>query len=406
MLFSSSGSRPRRGSRSVRAGRGARGLVWLAAGWVALAVGCVQVPPRWWWPTTFGGLTLPLALALNAVLVVVLGLRRRPLALAPLAVLVLGWGYVQRGFAVHVPPAAEPPAQLRPGLPAVGGAGMEADSAADALRVLSYNVRIFNFYQSLADPGYASSKANIAWVAAQPADVLCLQEYYNQVAVWPKYPFFQASKVIGRGRHRFVSVAYRVKGQEFGLAIFSRFPIVRRGTISFGTLTQNHAQWADLRRPARAGRPADTIRVYNVHFQSMSLDEGAIVAATRRRAWLDAAGLGLLRRFRDGAVRRSQQADTVASHIRACRLPVVVCGDFNDLPYSYTYSAFNNFLANAQQSVGAGVGATYHGRLPGLRIDNQFATPARLEPAWLKVHEEVTYSDHYPLEVVYRVRRR
>lgn len=348
-------------------------------------------------------MTLPVALAFNAALLGWLAVGRRGLAVWPLAVLVLGWGYMQRGFAVHVPAPAEPPQYLASRSPTVGAT---ADSATDALRVLSYNVRIFNFYQSLASPGYTTSKAQIDWLNEHPADILCLQEYYNQVKANPKYPFFQTRRALGKKRHPFVSVAYPFRGQEFGLAIFSRYPIIRRGVISFGRLTQNHAQWADIRRPARDGRPADTVRVYNVHFQSMSLDENAIVATTRRRQWLDAAGLGLLRRFRDGAVRRSRQADTVANHARAARLPIIVCGDFNDVPYSYTYSVFNNFLVNAQQAAGAGVGATYHGRLPLLRIDNQFSAPSRLTPAWVRVHDDVRYSDHYPVDVVYRVERR
>ncbi len=391
------------GGLGAARGRGRWG-VWAVAGWAALAVICTQVPPRWWWPTAFGALSLPLALAVNAGLLTVLAARRRWLAVGPLVVLVLGWGYVQRGFAVNVPPPDHPAA-------ATGGDSLPhvravADTAAPAtVRVLSFNVRIFNFYQSLADPGYASSKAQIEWLARQPADVLCLQEYYNQVSAMPKYPFFQVTKRLDAGAfpHRAVSVAYRRDNQEFGLAIFSRFPVVRRGVLSFGKLTQNHAQWADLRRPPHAGRPADTLRVYNLHFQSMSLEEDSIVATTRRLGWLDAPGLRMLRRFRDGSVRRSRQADEVAAHIRASRYPVVVCGDFNDLPYSYTYSVFNNFLLNAHQTVGAGPGATYAGRLPLLRIDHQFSTPGRLLPVWVKVHDEVAWSDHYPLEAVYQV---
>jgi endonuclease/exonuclease/phosphatase family metal-dependent hydrolase len=365
-----------------------------------MGVLCVQVPPRWWWPTTFAGLTLPVAFLLNIGLIGLLLLRRRLLLLGPLAVLVLGWGYGQRGFAVHVPPASTPP-------PTDATAADTDSSQAPPLRVLSYNVRIFNFYQSLADPHYASSKTQIEWIARHPADVMCLQEYYNQVNRWEKYPFFEVSATLTNVHHwrRYVSVAHRREGQEFGLAIFSKHPILKRGAISFGKLTQNHAQWADIRRPSRDGYPADTIRIYNVHFQSMSLDEGAIVATTQRHAWFDAVGLGLLRRFRDGAVRRSRQADTVAMHIRACPYPVVLCGDFNDVPYSYTYSTFNNFLVNAHQTVGAGIGSTYNGRLPLLRIDNQFATPDRLQPVWLRVHDEIPYSDHFPLDVVYEVKR-
>jgi endonuclease/exonuclease/phosphatase family metal-dependent hydrolase len=355
-------------------------------------------------------MTLPLALLFNAVLLGVAGLKRRPMALLPLAVLVIGWGYVQRGFAVHPPPTLEPPRAL-PGaaLPTRTTADSEPADSARRLRVMSYNVRIFNYYRKLADANYASSDAEVRWLDEQPADVLCLQEFYNQTPQTKHaHPYFATRRRLSKNRHAVVSVAYRREGQEFGLAIFSRFKVIDHGAISFkpNQLSQNHAMWADLRMPPHDGHPADTIRVYNVHFQSMSLDEEAIVETTERRAWLEASGLGLLRRFRNGAVKRSRQADTVAAHIRTCRYPVVVCGDFNDVPYSYTYSVFNNLLANAHQTVGAGVGSTYHGRLPLLRIDNQFSTPGRLDAAWVKVHSEVPYSDHFPLEVIYRVGQR
>ncbi|MCU9611736.1 hypothetical protein OEK97_27910, partial [Escherichia coli] len=85
------------------------------------------------------------------------------------------------------------------------------------------------------------------------------------------------------GRHSFVSVTLTNGiGAEFGLAIFSRFPIVRRGTITFGKISQNHAMWADVVRPAaRTGRGrSDTIRVFNLHLQSMSMADADIAAAT------------------------------------------------------------------------------------------------------------------------------
>ncbi len=407
MLFSH--TRSRSGSRRSSASRGSwlRLVVWATAVWALVGVICVQVPPRWWWPTAFGAMTLPGALLLSGILLVVAGLKRRPVAFVALAVLVLGWGYVQRGFAVHPPPTLEPPKML-PGaaLPQKKDPDALPPDSARRIRVLSYNVRVFNYYRKLADADYASSNAEVRWLDEHPAEVLCLQEYYNQTPqTQHAHPYFATRRRLGAHRHGVVSVAHRREGQEFGLAIFSRFKVVDNGAISFkpNQVTQNHAMWADLRLPPRNGQPADTIRVYNVHFQSMSLDEEEIVETTERRAWLDAPGISLLRRFRNGAVKRSRQADTVAAHIRACRYPVVVCGDFNDVPYSYTYSVFNNLLVNAHQRIGAGIGSTYNGRLPLLRIDNQFSTPDRLDPVWLKVHEDVRYSDHFPLEAMYRV---
>lgn len=365
-----------------------RVVQWGVVLWVVLAVLCVEAPPRWWWPTTFGALTLPGALLLNWLLLLLAVLRRRWRAtVIPALVAIATWGYAGRGLALRWPSPAEPtPKQL--------------GTDTTRLRVLSYNVRVFNVYAHLAAKDYATSKAQIQWLVDQPADVICLQEYYNQMPRpgKEKPTVFDATRRLSQVRAPYVTVTLEKRAQQFGLAIFSRYPILHEGKISFGEKTQNHAAWADLKLPG-----GDTVRVYNVHFQSMALEESAIVRTTRRRAWLDPPGLSLLRRFRNGAVARSRQVDTVVAHIAACRHPVVVCGDFNDLPYSYTYSALADDLVNAHQAVGAGVGSTYNGRLPLLRIDNQFSTPERLVPVWVKVHDEVPYSDHFPLEAIYRV---
>lgn len=366
------------------------GLVVAAAGWALLAALALRVPPRWWWPVVFGGLTLPLALLLNGALLAMLAWRRRLLLLVPLGVLLLSAGYVRRGIALRWPRADEPPAATAP---------------ERRLRVLSYNVRIFNTYAHLRDT--AATRRHISWLAAHPAEVLCLQEYYNQKrdVLHPKNrrPLLYGSTArLLPGRFGFVSKSLDNATQQFGLAIFARYPLLRKGTIAFGRLTQNHAMWADVRVPDSARQSFDTVRVYNVHFQSMALAEDDIVRTTRRRAWLDDAGLRLLRRFRNGAVKRSNQVDTLLAHVRACPYRVVVCGDFNDVPYSYTYDHLVRALTNAHEAAGAGVGSTYHGRLPLLRIDNQFCTPDRLVPIWARVRREIPYSDHFPLDVVYR----
>ncbi|RZK52529.1 MAG: hypothetical protein EOO59_13580, partial [Hymenobacter sp.] len=111
-------------------------------------------------------------------------------------------------------------------------------------------MRIFNLYPQLRrlDPT-APAKA-IAWLAASPADVLCLQEYYQEPPGTHSADgtLFQVGERLGpaSGRQVFVSKTLTNSiGAEFGLAIFSRLPIVGRGEISFGRLTQNHAMWVD-----------------------------------------------------------------------------------------------------------------------------------------------------------------
>jgi endonuclease/exonuclease/phosphatase family metal-dependent hydrolase len=265
-------------------------------------------------------------------------------------------------------------------------------------------VRIFNVYAQLRRPDPAAPGKFIAWLAASPADVLCLQEYYQEPVGTKSADgrLFQVSERLGpaAGRQVFVSKSLTNSiGAEFGLAIFSRRPIVGRGEISFGRLTQNHAMWVDVVGPG----PSDTVRIFNAHLQSMSLEEDDIVAAGSSRAGLERKGRGLLRRFVRGAARRAWQADTLLAHIRRSPYPVLLAGDFNDLPYSYTYQRLAGPLQNAWATVGFGVGNTYHGHLPPLlRIDQQFAGP-EWQVLACRVHTEIPYSDHYPVEAAYRL---
>ncbi|RTQ49551.1 endonuclease/exonuclease/phosphatase [Hymenobacter gummosus] len=305
--------------------------------------------------------------------------RRWPLALLPLAALLLTWPHLQRGLALHP----------------FGGA-----NTVPTLRVLSSNVRIFNVYPQLRDPHLASSKAMIRWLAEHPADVLCLQEFYTEPRPTDVGTLFNAERRIGRdtGRQAFVSTTLTNHlGAKFGLAIFSRFPILRRGVVSFGKLTQNHAMWADVRLPQ-----GDTVRIFNAHLQSMSMAEQDIVDSYSSKAGFKAKALGLLRRFKRGMVARSTQADTLRARIDASPYPVVVCADLNDLPYSYTYDQLADRLQNAWTTVGFGAGATYNGKLPLLRIDNQFVSP-RFEVLGCRVRRDIPYSDHFPLEAEYRL---
>ena len=383
--------------------------------WLLLAIACEQVPARVFWPVVFGALTTPLALAATALLALYWLRRNWRVALLPIVALVLTWPHVQRGLALHTPLKEELRTEGRRksikneelGTKVIPPSAFRLPHSS-SVALLSANVRIFNVYAQLRDPDFASSKGFIRWLAASPADVLCLQEYYNEPGGSKEDGnVFRTEEYLGRGsgRHAFVSSSLTNGiGAEFGMAIFSRFAIVRRGTIPFGRLSQNHAMWADLVRPAaRTGRGhPDTIRVFNVHLQSMSMADADIATATESRAGLRAKAPNLLRRFRNGAVARGTQVDTVLARVARSPYPVLLAGDLNDLPYSYVYDQLADHLQNAWATVGLGIGATYNGRLPGLRIDQQFAGP-QWQVLGCRVHSEIKWSDHFPLEGLYQL---
>jgi endonuclease/exonuclease/phosphatase family metal-dependent hydrolase len=362
-----------------------------------------QVPAGSWSLAPLLALTVPLWLVLVA-LVLLYWLRRNwRVALLPLAALLLAWPQVQRGLPLHLGSAAQ--SQLTQELPRRPKAPRTTHRApSTTLRLLSYNVRIFNLYPQLRQLDPTAPAKAIAWLATSPADVLCLQEYYQEPPGTHSADgrLFQVGERLGPGSGRQVFVSKTLTnsiGAEFGLAIFSRLPIVGRGEISFGRLTQNHAMWVDVVGPGRG----DTVRIFNTHLQSMSLDEGDIVAAGSSRAGFERKGRGLLGRFVRGAAARAWQADTLVAHVRRSPYPVLLAGDLNDLPYSYAYSQLASELQNAWATVGFGLGNTYHGRLPPLlRIDQQFAGP-QWQVLACRIHSEIPYADHFPVEGLYQL---
>ena len=358
--------------------------------WLLVAIGCVQIPPHVFWPAAFGALTLPFALGLNLLLAVYWLLRRWRVAVLPLLVAALTWPHFQRGLALH-------PSRLAP--------MAAAPDHEKAVRVLSANVRIFNVYPQLRDPDLASSRKLVQWIADSPADIICLQEFYNEPrgAHTRDGKVFRTVEQIGEnsGREAFLSKTLtNSAGSEFGMAIFSRFPILQRGTISFGKLTQNHAMFVDLRLPA-----GDTIRVFNFHLQSMSMEEKDIVQSYSSKAGFKQKSRGLLRRYKLGLIRRSLQIDTLVRRFERCRYPMLLCADLNDVPYSYSYDQLADHFQNAWATVGNGVGSTYNGRLPLVRIDNQFVS-SQWTVRDFNVHYEIPYSDHFPTTAVYELQAR
>ena len=379
--------------------------------WLLLAIACQQVRASVFWPVVFGALTTPVALALTALLALYWLRRNWRVAVLPLLALVLTWPHVQRGLPLHVSSARASESRTE----SLGGgevlrSAFFVPAATSEVSLISSNVRIFNVYPQLRDLDLASSKHFIRWLASSPADVLCLQEFYNEPhGSHDDGQVFRTADYLGpgSGRHAFVSKSLTNGiGAEFGMAIFSRFPIVRRGTIPFGHLSQNHAMWADVARPAtRTGhsRP-DTIRIFNLHLQSMSMADADIKAATESRAGLRQKAPDLLRRLRNGAVARGAQIDTVLARVARSPYPVLLAGDLNDLPYSYAYDQLADHLQNAWATTGTGIGATYNGHLPGLRIDQQFAG-TQWEVLGCRVHYEIGWSDHFPVEGLYKLRR-
>jgi endonuclease/exonuclease/phosphatase family metal-dependent hydrolase len=100
--------------------------------------------------------------------------------------------------------------------------------------------------------------------------------------------------------------------------------------------------------------------------------------------------------LRDGFVNRARQAGVLRAFIDSSPYTVIVTGDFNDTPVSYSYRKIRKGLSDSFLKSGYGAGFTYKGKYPSNRID-YILHDTKLKTASFSVIR-VKYSDHYPVK--------
>jgi endonuclease/exonuclease/phosphatase family metal-dependent hydrolase len=228
----------------------------------------------------------------------------------------------------------------------------------------------------------------IDWLRKDTADIKCLQEFYYD----KKSPIFNTvHKLENSGEYQYygkASVTNRI-GAEFGLAIFSKYPMINKGEVITATHPEQYAIFADV----LIGQ--DTLRIYNVHLQSMKINEDYIEIDRAGEQFFNVAD-----KLKYGFISRAKQVQSLTAHMDACPYKYIICGDINDIPYSYTYFTLRSKLKNAFEEAANGFGFSYNGKLFFLRIDNQFYS-AGLETKSYTTHREINYSDHFPIRTGY-----
>ena len=257
----------------------------------------------------------------------------------------------------------------------------------EGLSVLSYNVRLFN-YGMEQDEKKSFTKNSIQYVKDHPADIKCLQEFYQNYTI----PTFNSIKQISDGgmyEYKYEMLEGTAKRNSYGLATFSKYPIVNSGKVFQNNWT-NGAIFTDVKIDR------DTIRIYNTHLESMNIkaDDLNNIEGIREN-YRDT-----FNKLKSGIIVRATQVEILREHIKNSPYPVIVAGDFNDVPYSYTYFTMKSILNNAFEESGRGFGFTYNRVLFFLRIDQLFFDDF-FSAKNFKTHREVDYSDHYPISAIF-----
>ncbi|MEZ4738437.1 MAG: endonuclease/exonuclease/phosphatase family protein [Flavobacteriales bacterium] len=243
----------------------------------------------------------------------------------------------------------------------------DGEMTSTPVKLMSFNVRLFDLYNWTKNK--ETRAAIFDMLHEEAPEILCLQEFFHS----PDKRFIRTRETLikdfpYKAWHERYSQHARFE-QHFGIATFSTRPIVAKGHIEFPENPNNQCIWSDI------ALENDTIRVYNAHLASYHFGDedykfikelDTDVPAEE----LKTGGLRILKRLRRGFRLRADEVQRIVDHMRESPHPVVYCGDMNDVPMSYGYHLLRETLDDAFVESGHGLGGTYIGNLPSLRIDH------------------------------------
>ncbi len=355
----------------------------LAAAMLLCAYLGAYISPQQFWPFAFFALIFPYLIIVNCAFFIFWLIQLRKLFLLSFLCILLGWNSLGRLFQFGNKPLSKK--QIEANAP---------------LKIMSFNVRVFDLYNWKNN---AETRNKILdFIKKENPDIINFQEFFTDEG---KTFLHQDSlkKILNLPFANIVYTATAHHNEHWGIATYSRFPIVGKESIRFTKKSSNLCIYSDIKTPHKI------IRVYNLHLQSLHFrkKEYKIINDIKNKEDVDfdtdemQASRMILARLKRAFVKRSSQADSVAASISKSPHSVVVCGDFNDSPFSYAYHTIAENLKDAFVESGNGFGPTYNGNLPPLRIDYILYSPDM--KAYNFQTSKVDLSDHFPVSCYFTV---
>lgn len=249
-----------------------------------------------------------------------------------------------------------------------------------ALKVLSFNGECFD----------EKHKTDEHWAKLQ-ADIACFQEYSPNKEIESQY----ANSVVKLTK-------FDQKGL-IGLAMFSQYPILKQYSKVWDRKNQpniNGYLCADI------AYKNDTVRVVNVHLWSMGVRINLAIDALKK-GHLKTFAVELadsFGRLKEGFEKRDEQMREVESYVSGSKYPVIICGDFNETPFGYSYGKLKLSFKNAFEEAGQGLGFTLNRQPYFARIDQQFVSHDWHVESY-KTISSVDFSDHFPVMAKYVLKK-
>jgi len=334
----------------------------------------VYVDPSKLYVFAFMGYIFPVVWGVNFIALGYWGVRMKKQIIIPLVALFIGWGQWQDTFQWS------------------GESVEDVNVLENPVTIMTFNVKMFDLY-------HWSGRRDILdktfdYIRKKNPDIVCFQEFY---ATNDNRKFSENYIVNRLKQYPYRHIEYQYTKHTIGragLAVFSKYPVRKKQVLRFENTT-NFTIQTDISIRGK------NVRLFNTHLESMRLNKQDIETIDKMKS---AEGfenekeiIPVMQKLGKAFKRRAYQADVISKHVKNSAYPVIICGDFNDSPVSYTYRTMRGDLKDAFVEAGKGFGGTYNGRLPSFRIDYILFDPSF--DAYNYKRDKVELSDHYPVTV-------
>lgn len=333
--------------------------------------------PREYWFLAFLGLAFPFLLALNILCSIIWAFAKKYiLSLVALSLLLPGIPHIPAYLQLN--PKAVP------------------QEEGTYLNIVNFNTHYMGAYDFIGkDSNYFFSLLD----TLKP-DVICLQEFTNLGGFQQKPMFKRFSNEYKSYANYNADILSKTYPTGYGVCIFSKYPIVNKGFLERVTQSSNLSVFADI----LVGN--DTIRVINSHLKSIVFDRKdywAVEQMAKGEDFLETDDLRrIIAKLKYAFKERARQAEYLKSKMNESRYKLIVCGDFNDSPMSYSYSTIQKGLKDAFVESGFGMSRTYIGKMPSFRIDYILH-----DKSWKSYNyktNKLNFSDHKMISCTIKIR--
>lgn len=312
------------------------------------------INPTIFWPISFLGLIFPVLFIINSLFLVYWFTLLKKQIWANLIILLIGLQY----FGDYI------------------GTNPKENDEPSTIKVLSYNVRIFNAYKWIPD---LNKETIFNFLREEEADILCIQEFYAP------------NKTPELG-YRFKHIGIQNRKSQWHMAIYSKYPQINKSTVNIkGEKMNNTCIYSDIIILD------DTVRVYNLHLASnffKSSDYSFLTNNTIKKEKIKEGIISIIKRLKISYQERADEVIAIREHMTTSPFPIIVCGDFNDTPLSYAYHKIKGDLIDSFSSSGKGLGKSFV-KIPGLRID--YIMHDKSFKSFNYHKEDDILSDHYAI---------